>query len=102
VRTLRSRGLSRNRTIFKHVLRNAATPSLSVLGLQFIGLLGGAIFVEQIFALPGIAELALQSAVGGDVPVVMAIVAVTALLVVGVNLVVDVVSAWLNPKVRLQ
>ena len=57
VRTLRSRGLGSNRVVFKHVLRNAGGPALSVLGVQFIGLLGGAVIVEQIFAIPGIGQV---------------------------------------------
>ena len=57
VRTLRSRGLSMNRVVYKHVLRNAGGPALAVLAVQFIGLLGGAVIVEQVFALPGIGQL---------------------------------------------
>ena len=60
VRTLRSRGLSSRRVIFKHVLRNAAGPALSIIGVQFIGLLGGAIIVETVFAIPGVAQVAAQ------------------------------------------
>ena len=56
MRTLRARGLSFNRVVYKHVLRNAGGPALAVLAVQFIGLLGGAVIVEQIFALPGSAR----------------------------------------------
>ena len=101
VRTLRSRGLSYRRVVFKHVLRNAAGPSLSVLGVQFIGLLGGAVIVEQIFAIPGLGQVAVRSTSSGDIPLVMGLVVVTAVLVVTVNLVVDLLTAFLNPKVRL-
>ena len=58
VRTLRSRGLPERRVVYKHVLRNAAGPALSVLALQFVGLLGGAVIVEQIFAIPGLGQVA--------------------------------------------
>jgi peptide/nickel transport system permease protein len=101
VRTLRSRGLSYRRVVFKHVLRNAAGPSLSILGVQFIGLLGGAVIVEQIFAIPGLGQVAVRSTSAGDIPLVMGLVVVTAILVVAVNLVVDLLTAFLNPKVRL-
>jgi peptide/nickel transport system permease protein len=101
VRTLRSRGLSSRRVIFKHVLRNAAGPALSIIGVQFIGLLGGAIIVETVFAMPGLAQVALNSTVAGDIPLVMGLVIVTAVLVVIVNLVIDLLTGWLNPKVRV-
>jgi peptide/nickel transport system permease protein len=101
VRTLRSRGLSSRRVLYRHVLRNSAGPALAIVGLQFIGLLGGAVIIEQIFAIPGIGSLAVDSAAKGDIPIVMGIVLVTAMLVVLVNLVVDLLTAWLNPKVRL-
>ncbi|WOF24285.1 ABC transporter permease [Microbacterium betulae] len=101
VRTLRSRGLSSNRVVYRHVLRNAAGPALAVLAVQFIGMLGGAVIVEQVFALPGIGQLAVQATTQGDIPVVMGIVIVTAIIVVIVNLAIDLAQAALNPKVRL-
>ncbi|WP_156761209.1 ABC transporter permease [Microbacterium karelineae] len=101
VRTLRSRGLPGSRVVYKHVLRNAAAPALAVLAVQFIGMLGGAVIVEQVFALPGIGQLAVQATNQGDIPVVMAIVVVTAIIVVIVNLAIDLAQAALNPKVRL-
>jgi peptide/nickel transport system permease protein len=101
VRTLRSRGLGGRRLMIRHVLRNAAGPALSIVGVQFIGLLGGAVIVELIFAMPGLGIAAAQAGAQGDAPVVMGIVLVTAVLVVLVNLVVDLLTAWFNPKVRL-
>ncbi len=101
VRTLRSRGLSDRSVLYKHVLRNAAGPALSIIGLQFIGLLGGAVIVEKIFAIPGMGDKAVDAAAQGDVPVVMGLVMITAILVVIVNLIIDLLTAWLNPKVRL-
>jgi peptide/nickel transport system permease protein len=102
VRTLRSRGLSSRRVLFRHVLRNAAGPAGSIVGPQFIGLLGGSVVVEQITAIPGLGKLAVDSSFSSDVPMVMGIVIVTAIMVVTVNLVTDLATAWLNPKVRLQ
>ena len=77
VRTLRSRGLSERRVVYKHVLRNAAGPALSVLALQFVGLIGGAIIVEQIFAIPGLGQVAVGATSQGDIPLVMGLVIVT-------------------------
>jgi peptide/nickel transport system permease protein len=100
VRTLRSRGLSERRIIYKHVLRNAAGPALSVLAVQFVGLLGGAVIVEQIFAIPGLGQIAVVATSQGDIPLVMGLVLVTAVIVVILNLAVDLLQGWLNPKVR--
>ena len=102
VRTLRSRGLSDRRVVGKHVLRNAAGPALAVLAVQFIGLLGGAVIIEQIFAIPGLGQLAVSSTVKADIPMVMGLVVATALIVVVVNLLIDLAQAVLNPKVRLK
>ena len=101
VRTLRSRGLSESRVVYKHVLRNAAGPALSVLGLQFVGLLSGAVIIEQIFAIPGLGQVIVGATAQGDIPLVMGVVLVTAVIVVILNLVVDLLQGWLNPKVRL-
>lgn len=100
IRTLRSRGLSMNDVMFRHVLRNSAGPALTILGLQFIGLLGGAVFIEQIFALPGIGQLAVTATLASDIPVVMGLVVVTAIVVVIGNLLIDLAQAALNPKAR--
>jgi peptide/nickel transport system permease protein len=101
VRTLRSRGLSTRSVVYKHALRNAAPPALTVLGLQFIGLIGGAVVVEKVFGLPGIGTLANSAAVRGDAPVLLGTVVVTVAVVVAVNLLLDIAYGWLNPKVRV-
>ncbi|GAA4359514.1 ABC transporter permease [Microbacterium rhizosphaerae] len=101
VRTLRARGLSTNRVVYKHVLRNAGGPALAVLALTFVGLIGGAVVIEQVFALPGIGQLTVQATTSGDIPVVMGVVVATAIIVIIVNLVIDLAQAALNPKVRL-
>ncbi|WP_213815447.1 ABC transporter permease [Glaciihabitans sp. dw_435] len=101
VRTLRSRGLSSGRVIYKHVLRNAGGPALAVLAVQFAGLLGGAVIVEQIFAIPGIGQVSVSATSQGDIPLVMGLVLATAALVVIINLLIDLLQGFLNPKVRL-
>ena len=101
VRTLRSRGLPFNRVVFKHVLRNAGGPALAVLAVQFIGLLSGAIIVERVFAIPGLGDIAVTSTSQSDIPMVMGLVVAVAAIVVIVNLLIDLLQGWLNPKVRL-
>jgi peptide/nickel transport system permease protein len=101
VRTLRSRGLPTRSVLLKHALRNAAPASLTVLSLQFIALIGGAVVIEKVFGLTGIGQRATGAASQGDVPLVLGIVVVTVVLVVLVNLLVDVLLGWLNPKVRI-
>ncbi|MFF1920623.1 ABC transporter permease [Streptomyces sp. NPDC058221] len=101
IRTLRARGLTTRRIVFKHVLRNASAPALSVLGMQFVGLLGGAVLVEQIFGLPGIGSMTVAYTTRGDIPVIMALVMLTVVGVVLIHLAVDVLIGWLNPKARV-
>ncbi|MFE3519353.1 ABC transporter permease [Streptomyces sp. NPDC059166] len=100
VRTLRARGMSERAIVYRHVLRNAGGPGLTVLSLLTIGLLGGVVIIEQVFALPGMGVLVADSASRSDVPVVMGCVAVTVLLVTVVNLLTDLLTAALNPKAR--
>jgi peptide/nickel transport system permease protein len=100
IRTLRAHGVSRGSLLLRHVLRNAAVPALTVLSLQFIGLLGGAIVIEKVFALPGLGTVIVDSALVGDLPPVLGAVTVMVLLVLVVNLLVDVAVGWLSPKVR--
>ncbi|GAA3873796.1 ABC transporter permease [Leifsonia kafniensis] len=101
VRTLRSRGLAPREILFRHVLRGAAPAGLTVLSLQFIGMLGGVVVIEQIFALPGLGFLALQSTTQGDMPVLMGVVVYIVIIVIVVNLLVDLAVGWLNPKARV-
>jgi peptide/nickel transport system permease protein len=101
VRTLRSRGLPEREILLAHVLRSAAPAGLTVLSLQFVGMLGGVVILEQVFALPGVGSLAVAATTQGDVPVVMGVVVYTVLIVLVVNFLVDLANGWLNPKVRV-
>ena len=101
VRTLRSRGIGEREILFKHVLRSAAPAGLTVLSLQLIGMLGGVVIIEQIFALPGMGPLAVTATGQTDLPVVMGVVMYTVVVVIVVNLLVDILNGWLNPKVRV-
>ncbi|MGW0246218.1 ABC transporter permease [Nocardia goodfellowii] len=101
IRTLRTRGISTRSIVLRHALRNAAGPALTVLSLEFITMLGGALIIENIFALPGFGSYAFNASLQGDVPIIMGITAFAVMLVVGLNLAVDLVNGWLNPKARL-
>ncbi len=94
------RGYGRRRVLFGHVLRNAAGPTLAVIGLAIPLIIGGAVMTEKLFGLPGVAQLALQSAEKGDVPVVLGTLLVTAVIVVAASLVVNVLQTLLNPVAR--
>lgn len=94
------RGFGRRRVLFGHVLRNAAGPTLAVLGLAIPLIIGGAVITEKLFGLPGIAQLALQAAEKGDVPVVLGTLLVTAVIVVTASLVINVLQTALNPVAR--
>lgn len=100
VRTLRARGISERAVIFLHVLRNSAGSGLIVLSLQTIYLIGGAVVIELVFALPGMGELTNTSAQQGDVPLVMGAVLAIIVIVLVVNFLTDLAGAALNPKAR--
>lgn len=101
MRTLRSRGIPQRSLLFKHALRNAAPAGLTVLALQFIGLVGGAVVVEKVFGLNGIGSMANSDASSGDLPELMGVVLVMVALVILVNILMDIAYGWLNPKVRV-
>lgn len=101
IRTVRSRGLSERRIILTSVLRNASTNGLTSLAVQVVGILGGAVFIEVLFALPGLGSLVVEAASRTDLPLIVGVILALMLIVVIVNLVVDILVAWLNPKVRL-
>lgn len=101
VRTLRARGVSQRSILFRHALRNAMPAALTVLSVHFIALLGGAAIIERVFAIPGMGSLTVTSALAGDVPMLMGIVVTLVVLVILVNVAIDVVNAWVNPKVRI-
>ncbi len=100
VTVLRSRGIGERRIIGRHVLRNAGTPVLSVVGLVTAGLFGGAVLAEIVFVMPGLGSLVVSAASFHDLPVLQGVAVVFTLLVVVVNLFVELGYAALNPKVR--
>lgn len=100
VRTGRAKGLTGRVLLFKHALRNAALPVLTVLGLHFGQMLGGAVIVESIFAWPGMGRLAVQAVLGRDFPVVQGAAIVGAAVFIAVNLTVDLLYGWVDPRLR--
>jgi len=101
VRTLRARGLSARRVLWGHVLRNAAPPGLTVLSLQFISLVGGAVIIERVYAINGMGSLAVDSTLKSDIPIVVGVMVTMTVVVVVVNLLIDIVNGFINPKVRI-
>jgi ABC-type dipeptide/oligopeptide/nickel transport system permease component len=100
VRTARAKGLAGRAVLLKHVLRNAALPVLTVVGLDFGRMLGGAVVVETIFAWPGMGRLAVQAVLGRDFPVVQGAAIMGAAVFVAVNLLIDLVYGWVDPRLR--
>jgi peptide/nickel transport system permease protein len=100
VRTARAKGLSRRATLWRHVLRNALIPVVTVMGLQFANLLAGTIVVENVFYLPGLGRLIFQSISNRDLIVVRNCVMLLAAMVVIVNFVVDLLYAVIDPRVK--
>ena len=100
IKTARAKGLAEGRVVVKHAFRNACIPVITVLGIQFGQLLGGAIITETVFAWPGVATLTVESIRNQDFPVVQCAVVLLALLIVGVNLVVDLVAGFIDPRIR--
>lgn len=101
IRVLRANGISERSILFRHVLKNAAIPATTVLGVGAINALTGAVFIENVFVLPGLGSLATQSTLTHDMPVLLGLGVYFTLIVVVTNLVVDVVYGFINPKVRV-
>ncbi|MGW4033761.1 ABC transporter permease [Streptomyces sp. NPDC004838] len=101
IRNLRANGIPERSILFKHALRAASIPVVTVSGVLFIGSLGGAVVIEHVFDLPGLGSLAIRATADHDIPMIQGVAVYFALLVMGVNLVLDLVYAWLNPKVRV-
>ncbi len=100
IQTARAKGLSALSIIVKHGLKNAAIPVVTVLGLQIRRLLGGAVIVEQIFAMNGVGSLAVRAVFLRDLPVLLGVALITAVVVLFVNLLVDMSYSYFDPKVR--
>ena len=101
IRTARAKGLKESKVLIKHAFKNAAIPVITVSGMQLAALLGGSVITETVFAWPGVGQLAVESIRMGDYPVVQAAVVMFALLAVFGNLLADIISAFIDPRIRL-
>ncbi|MBB6223253.1 ABC transporter permease subunit [Rhizobium leguminosarum] len=95
----RAKGLSRSRIVLRHVARNALLPLVTMLGLQSAAMLGGSVVIESVFAIPGFGRLAQEAVNGRDAPLLMGIIVTSAVLVISVNFLVDLVYAALDPRI---
>lgn len=102
IKTARAKGVGEHVVVVKHAFRNACIPVITVLGLQFGQLLGGAIVTETVFAWPGVATLTVESIRNQDFPVVQCAVVLLALIIVAVNLCVDVLVGFIDPRIRVR
>ena len=100
VRTARAKGLTKSQTLWRHVLRNALIPVVTIMGLQFANLLAGTIIIENVFTLPGLGRLIFQSINQRDLIVVKDVVVLLAAMVVTINFAVDLIYAAIDPRLR--
>jgi peptide/nickel transport system permease protein len=102
IRTARAKGLSARQINFKHVLRSAITPIVTVFGLDRGALLGGAVITEYVFNIPGLGKLATEAVANVDMPVITGTVLLAAIFIITANMIVDIIYSFLDPKVRLK
>ena len=102
MRTARAKGLTRRQVLWRHALRNAMIPVLTIIGLQFSFLLAGAIIIENVFFLPGLGRLVFQAITQRDLIVVESVVMLLVFAVILVNFVVDIAYAWVDPRLRVR
>ncbi len=100
IRSARAAGVDGRRLVWRHALRNALIPVLTVIGFEMTRMFGGAFLVERVFALPGMGSLAITAVLERDIPLVQGIVLILACIVVLINLLIDISYGWLNPRVR--
>lgn len=101
IRTARAKGLSEGSVIYKHALRNALLPIVTIIGLSIPGLIGGSVIFESIFAIPGMGKLFFDSVMARDYPVIMGILFIGAILTLLGNLIADIMYAYVDPRIRL-
>jgi peptide/nickel transport system permease protein len=102
VRTARAKGLAEHAVVLRHAFRNAAIPLVTVIGLIFAALIGGAVITEQVFNIPGVGRMLIQAVARRDYPVVQGVVMIVAGLYVLINLFVDLVYGYLDPRLRVK
>jgi peptide/nickel transport system permease protein len=102
VRTARAKGIAERAVIIRHVFRNALIGVVATLGFTFVGLVSEAVVTETVFALPGIGRLVVQSILRRDYPVIQGVILVIIVFYIAVNLMVDIVTTYLDPRVKMQ
>ena len=100
IRTARAKGLPESRVIYKHALKNALLPVITILGLSVPGLIGGSVIIETVFSIPGMGRLAFEAVMARDYPVIMAGLVISALLTLLGNLIADISYCWADPRIR--
>jgi len=100
IRTARAKGLSERAVIYKHALRNALLPIVTILGLSVPALIGGSVIFESIFAIPGMGRLFYESVMARDYPVIMGGLVIGAILTLLGNLIADITYAYVDPRIR--
>ena len=102
IKTARAKGLSENRVVYKHALKNALLPIITILGLSVPGLIGGSVIVESVFGIPGMGRLFFESVMGRDYPVIMAVLVIGALLTLLGNFLADISYLFADPRIRYE
>ena len=101
ITTARAKGLSEDEVEYRHALRNALLPIVTIFGFLIPTLIGGSVIIESIFAWPGIGQLGYQSVLSRDYPTIMTLNSIAAVLVLFGNLVADILYAWVDPRIKL-
>jgi peptide/nickel transport system permease protein len=99
-RTARAKGLSKQQVLWRHVLRNAMLPVVTIMGLQFGNLITSAIVIENVFVLPGLGRLVFQAIANRDLVVVRDVVMVLAAFVLVINFLIDILYTWIDPRIQ--
>jgi peptide/nickel transport system permease protein len=102
IRTARIKGLSESKVVLKHAFKNALIPVVTYVGLLFAGMLGGAVITETIYAWPGLGRLAVQSISMNDFPVVQSVAFLASVVFISINLLVDILYCWIDPRISYQ
>lgn len=102
IRTARAKGLPESKVVYKHALKNALLPVITILGLSIPGLIGGSVIIETVFSIPGMGRLAFEAVMARDYPVIMAVLVISALLTLLGNLIADICYCWADPRIRVK
>jgi peptide/nickel transport system permease protein len=100
IRTARAKGLSERRVIYRHALRGALTPIVTLLGIDLATIMAGLVITETLFGLPGLGQLAVRSIYSNDFPMVMGVTVIGSMFILTANIIVDIAYAFLDPRVR--